>query len=120
MWSNDHLLEISKCIEITNSDWICTKSKYLTHRTLPEINCLEFYTKFLPKGKSLIHSSVCMNFKTIPLKYRDIFSETGVIGEPADADLWDRCREYIYNNNLKSYLINKVTCFHEEEGYERK
>jgi glycosyltransferase involved in cell wall biosynthesis len=120
MWSNDHLLEISKCIEITNSDWICTKSKYLTHRTLPEINCPEFYTEFLPKGKSLIHSSVCMNFKTIPLKYRDILGETGIVGEPADADLWDRCREYIYNNNLKSYVINKITCFHEEEGYERK
>jgi hypothetical protein len=60
-----------------------------------------------------------MNFKTIPLKYRDILGETGQVGEPADADLWDRCREYILKHNLKSYVINKLTCYHEEEGYER-
>lgn len=119
MWSKDHLLEISKCIENTKADWICTKSTYLTSRTLPDYFCPEFYTEFLPKGKTLIHSSVCMNFKTINLRYRDILGETGLIGEPSDADLWDRCRDIIYKNNLKSYIINKVTCYHEEEGYER-
>jgi len=58
-----------------------------------------------------------MNFKEIPLRYRDIFKESGVIGLPADGDLWDRVREWIIKNNLKSYLINKMTCVHEKEGY---
>lgn len=119
VWADDHLMEISNCIESTKADWICTKSKYLGNLVLPTIQCTDLYTVFLPKGKTLIHSSVCMNFKTIPLKYRDIFAETGVVGEPGDADLWDRCREYIIKNNLKSYVINKLTCYHEEEGYER-
>lgn len=42
---------------------------------------------FQPKESSLIHSSVCMNFKKIPLYYRDVFEETANIGLPADADL---------------------------------
>jgi hypothetical protein len=61
-----------------------------------------------------------MNFKTIPLRYRDLFDETGVVGLPADAELWDRCGRCILENNLKSTLINKITCSHIEEGYERK
>ena len=118
-WSEDHLMEISKCIESTNADWVCTKSRYLSDRELPVFVYSGHHTEFLPRGRSLIHSSVCVNFKTIPLKYRDILGETGQVGEPADADLWDRCREYILKHNLKSYVINKLTCYHEEEGYER-
>lgn len=119
MWSNEHFLLISQCIDSTGADWICTKSKYLANRFLPEVECTELYTNFEPRARRLIHSSVCMNFKTIPLKYRDILEETGTVGEPADADLWDRCRNHINANKLKSYLIDRVTCFHEDEGYER-
>ena len=87
---------------------------------LPNIWGLENeYLKFLPKNTGLIHSSVCMNFKTIPLRYRDIFNETGVVGLPADGDLWERCRTHIIDNNLNSYCINTLTCSHNEEGFER-
>jgi hypothetical protein len=60
-----------------------------------------------------------MNFNTIPFKYRDLFDETGVVGLPSDGELWNRCREHILKNNLKSYLINSITCHHDEEGFER-
>lgn len=119
-WGVDHLDSINKCIEITNSDWICTKSLYLNNRILPTIDSNKDYVNFLPKSTSLIHSSVCMNFKTIPLKYRDIFEETGSVGLPSDADLWERCREYIIKNNLISTHINKITCYHIEEGTGKK
>jgi len=61
-----------------------------------------------------------MNFKHISLFYRDIYEITNKVGLPADADLWERTRDYIQNNNLKSYYINKLTCRHDEEGYSRK
>ena len=119
-WEPTHLENINKCIDETNSDWICTKSLYVNNRILPSINSNLKYVEYIPKPQSLIHSSVCMNFKTIPLKYRDLFDETGVVGLPADAELWDRCAKYILSNNLKSTLINSVTCNHVEEGFERK
>jgi len=119
-WSNNHLENINKCIEDTNTDWICTKSMYVNNRILPLLNSTEKYISFLPLPEGLIHSSVCMNFKKIPLKYRDIYQETGRIGLPADAELWARCRTFINDNNLKSTLINEITCYHIEEGFERR
>jgi glycosyltransferase involved in cell wall biosynthesis len=120
-WDKEHLMLINECINETNSDWMCTKSFYRSfHNVLPNILSYDKFVNYLPKGESLIHSSVCMNFKKIPLEYRDIFKETGKLGLPSDADLWNRCNEYIIKNNLISTLINKITCFHIEEGYERK
>jgi hypothetical protein len=78
------------------------------------------FLPFLPSYAKLIHSSVCMNFKTIPLLYRDLFDETGSVGLPADGELWDRCNQYITKNKLNSYCINTITCSHNEEGHERK
>lgn len=119
-WYENHLELINKCISKTNSDWICTKSTYRNPFTfLPPVNSNDEYINFQPRSSILIHSSVCMNFKKIPLFYRDIFEETGKMGLPADADLWERCRRYITNHNLKSVLINNITCRHDEEGYER-
>jgi glycosyltransferase involved in cell wall biosynthesis len=119
-WSENHLEVIKDCIESTGSDWVCTKSLYVGNRVLPEVFGNEKYINYLPKPQSLIHSSVCMNFKNIPLKYRDLFSETGSIGLPTDAELWYRTGRYIIENKLKSTLINEITCYHVEEGYERK
>jgi glycosyltransferase involved in cell wall biosynthesis len=118
-WEINHLELINKCIEDTNSDWVCTKSNYVNNRILPSVNGETLYINYIPKHSSLVHSSVCMNFKTIPFKYRDLFNETGVIGLPSDADLWVRCEKFIIDNNLKSTLINYVTCNHIEEGFER-
>lgn len=118
-WENDHLELINRCIIDTGSDWVCTKSKYLRTNVLPNINSNFLFVNYLPTKMSLIHSSVCMNFEKIPLRYRDIFLETGKVGLPADADLWDRCAKYIVDHDLKSFLVNKITCNHLEEGYER-
>lgn len=119
-WSENHLELINKCIVETNSDWICTKSKYVGGRILPILESNLDFVPFLPLPQGLIHSSVCMNFQKINLKYRDIYSETGNIGLPSDADLWERSKKLILQKNLKSTLINKLTCYHLEEGYERK
>lgn len=119
-WLPNHLEEIKNCINETGASWVCTKSTYGSKFfILPNIVTNENYINFLPKESTLIHSSVCMNFKHIPLLYRDLYEITDKIGLPADADLWERTRDYIENNNLKSYHINKITCTHDEEGYSK-
>jgi glycosyltransferase involved in cell wall biosynthesis len=120
-WLEDHLEEIYKCIKNTGALWVCTKSTHMSeNRFLPNQNTQNLYNIFLPKSSCLIHSSVCMNFKQIPLLYRDLYDLNKKVGLPADADLWERVRNYIESNNLKSYFINKLTCRHDEEGYSRK
>jgi glycosyltransferase involved in cell wall biosynthesis len=117
-WLSNHLEEVKNCIMSTDASWVCTKSsRGSEHNFLPNINPQETYSKFLPKHANLIHSSVCMNFKRIPLLYRDLFELTGKVGLPGDGDLWERCRTYIEDNMLKSYYINKLTCHHREEGF---
>jgi glycosyltransferase involved in cell wall biosynthesis len=115
-WLPNHLYEINKCIEETNADWVCTKSTYKDNY-LPITNSLGEYQIFYPRYAGLIHSSVCMNFKTIPLRYRDLFELNESVGLPTDGDLWERCRIVIKASNLKSILINKLTCKHDEEGF---
>jgi hypothetical protein len=118
-WLPFHLESIKKCINLTNADWVCTRSKYVNNSVLPLIKSSEEIIEFMPQGGKLIHSSVCMNFKKIPLKHRNVYEETGSIGFAGDWDLWERVRDYIVTNNLKSYLVNKITCIHDEEGYSK-
>ena len=115
IWDSDHLEMVNKCIEETGSDWMCSKSKYkreeiLIDMILPIIDSDDEFIDFLPVPHGIVHSSVCINFKKVPLRYRDIYRETGSPGDPSDADLWKRCSDFIVSNNLKSTLINKLTC----------
>lgn len=118
-WYPNHLEELNKVIEIYSPLWLCTKSEYVNNRVLPVINSNDEVIPFLPLPEGLIHSSVCMNLKKMPLRYVDIYAETGKIGMPGDAYMWKRVREYLQSNNQTGYLINKITCKHKEEGYER-
>ena len=118
-WLPEHLLGISRVIAETSSPFICTKSTY-GGAILPSMTSFNEIIDFTPGCGRLIHSSVCVNFNLIPLRYRDLFKETGQVSDPSDGDLWNRIGEWLKNNNKKGYLFNKTTCTHEEEGYERR
>lgn len=118
-WYPNHLSSLNQAIIETKSLWLCTKSEYIGGRILPNING-EDLIPFLPVPKGLIHSSTCINFKKIPLRHRNVYEETGKIGLPGDADLWDRIAKFLNENNQTGCLVNKITCKHIEEGYERR
>lgn len=119
-WYPNHLSLLNKAISKFNSLWLCTKSEYVSKKVLPQIHSnLEFVT-YNPVPERLIHSSTCINFNKIPLRYRNVFEETGISGLPADADLWSRISSYLNKSNLSGTLVNQITCKHNEEGYERK
>jgi hypothetical protein len=119
-WYPNHLSSLNNAIVKTKSLWLCTKSEYVFNMVLPSIHGNDELIDFYPIPEGLIHSSTCINFKKIPLRHRNIFEETGVSGLPGDADLWLRISNYLKENNLNGILINKITCKHIEEGYERK
>ena len=115
-WTNEHLSSLNEVIEETNADWLCTSSTYCNYGNLPRVKTQEKYVVFLPVPCGVINSSTCINFSTIPIRFRDVFEEEGKL-EPADADRHSRCVKYIKDNKLKSYFVNKHTCFHIEEQY---
>lgn len=114
-WENNHLEEINKAIEKFNAMFVCTISTYVG-RTWPFYTHSKEYDEFIPRQCALIHSSACFNISKLKERYRDLFEETGQIGLPSDADLWDRMGKTILQNNYSSILVNKITCHHDEEG----
>ena len=113
-WHPQHLELINHAIEVTgDASVINTCSTYFnTH--LPNVDITDEIVPSKLKPGGFIHSSVCINHKIIPLKYRDMFEVTGK-EYAADADLWERVGSFIEDNNLKTYQITSLTCFHPTE-----
>jgi glycosyltransferase involved in cell wall biosynthesis len=113
-WESNHLEVINKVLEERDAAFVYTCSTYINQGILPQVVADGSVVSNLPGPACLIHSSVCMNFNTIPIRYRDVFSETGN-AYPADADLWSGVANYIRENGLNSFLVKKLTCNHQTE-----
>ena len=115
-WTPYHLSSINEVVKYIDADWICTKSTYGDGSILPKVDREDQFIPFLPTPGGVIRSSVCYNGASISVRPINTFETYGE-AIPGDADLWDRMEKYITKNKLVSYLVNKVTCCHEEEGY---
>lgn len=114
-WHPQHLELINHTIDETkNATFINTCSTYFDSY-LPRVELNNEIQLSQVQPGNFIHSSVCINHKMIPLRYRDVFEETGT-EHAADADLWRRIGRYVEENNLKTYQITSLTCFHPTEG----
>lgn len=120
-WYENHLEEFVKCYNEFKCDFMCTKSTYAnSNQFLPNIQMEGEYFLFNPRYAGLIHSSAIINIKKIPLRYIDIFKKTGKVGLPGDGDYWERVTQKMISDKLTGIFINKLTCRHDEEGYEKK
>ena len=110
-WSPDHLSALN---EYANNNNLVLATMGLNHKKkiIPKDEMNPFY----PKASNLLHSATCINFKQIPLRYRDVYSEEDLI-YPSDADLWNRLSKYMINNKINGFLIKKVTTYHDKEGF---
>lgn len=109
-WESNHLEEISHKLN-DNFIIIVTKSLNFDGQVFPPNKTHPYY----PKHSNLIHSSVCIDFSKCHLRYRDTYSEEGVV-YPADADLWNRLKEFMLKNGEIGVMIDKVTCYHDKEN----
>ena len=113
-WSPNHLELINKVIETTKSPFIYTCSRYINNRILPDVKLDNNIIESYPSHATLSHSSVCIDFSIIPLRYRDTLSTINKV-YPSDADMWERCSTYMKTNKLKPLRINTLTCYHINE-----
>lgn len=109
-WDEDFLFNINK---ETDKDYliIATKGVHFNGKILP----VDFTNPYYPRNSYLLHSATCVNFKKCKLRYRDVFSEEGRV-YAADADLWNRMKDYMMENNHIGFLIDKINCYHETEN----
>jgi glycosyltransferase involved in cell wall biosynthesis len=121
-WGQDHLENFNECISTTGAQFVCSLSTYMSPNSiLPQIpHTTEKYIPFIPKPGKMIKSSACFNQKLIPFRSRNILEETGERGDAGDFQLWGMVGKYIQDNNISSYLVNRLTCGHDTEGYTKK
>lgn len=116
-WASDHLYKIKEVIEKHNNvACVYTCAQHINNKYLPNVPLSGNFYEHYPIPKNTIHSSVCLNHKLLPLKYRDVYAETGEI-LPADMDMWYRLKKYCEENKLKSYLVACLTCYHLNERH---
>jgi len=114
-WLPNHLQILHEAIEETGAKWLCTKSEVNKVDYIPRIVTDESMIDFLPKSEGVIKSSSSFDIRTIPLRFRDVLSETGK-PFPADADLWKRMNSFISKHNLKSVYLNTLSCIYISGG----
>ena len=107
-WSPDHLLKISDFLDVNNNYvFVATHCNYLGIYNVPVHSSSGDY---YPIEGDITHSSTCLKFGDLDIRYRDVFEETGNVF-PSDADLWIRVREKMKSDNLKGMLLEDVTVF---------
>lgn len=116
-WTKDHLSSINSVIENTEhrAAVIYTCGTYF-NSYLPQVPLDGKVVLDLPKPGQTIHSTSCIDYSKVYLKYRDTAFEIG-IPDAGDADLLKRLQLEVNNRNLESYLIRKLTCFHPKENH---
>ena len=118
-WNENHLEYINQVINHdSNVGLIFSCARHFDGMVLPRgVPLNNLVHQRIPIPADTIHSSVCINHRLIPLKYRDVFALEGRALE-ADMDMWSRVRDYLTSNaEIKSYLIGAVTCFHDIESH---
>ena len=112
----NHLSNIVNAIQkYPDAAFIYTLAKHLFFDVFPHVKADGSIIEKLPEPSNVTHSSVCINNRLIPFKYRDVLEETGKI-DPSDADMWRRISELSNSTGIKSYLICEVTCVNETEN----
>ena len=106
-WAPNHLQLLS---ENGPFAWACTKSIYTRGTVIPNIETDEKVIPFPPTPRGVVKSSVCWNYKEIPVLARNVFDSTGEF-EPGDVDMWKRMAIIVKEKNLKSIFINELTNF---------
>jgi glycosyltransferase involved in cell wall biosynthesis len=116
-WEPDHLERINDVLtKHQEAAFVCTLSTHIDpHHIIPDTRSNEIIQPILPIPCGIIHSSTCINFRKIPLRYKNSMEVYGK-AKPSDALLWREMREYMQTHNMEGYLYNKLTCYHDADG----
>ena len=115
LWLENHLELLNECLEITNCAFVCTKSNY-GDTFLPKIKSEEKFIDYIPQPENVVHSSICWDATKIPVRYRTL-GDSLCQNYAGDGCLYLDIRNHIQEKQLKSILINEVTCSKDSDGY---
>ena len=115
LWEPDHLETINNVIEKHNPFFVCTLSTYNNVACPPMVTDNEVIP-FYPLYEGIIACSTCVKYSETNIRVIDRLHEEGILS-PCDAYLWLQLKSEMEQKNRKGYLVRRVTCHHDEEGY---
>lgn len=115
-YSTDHLETIKKAFEDTNCSWLCTHATY-RNNVLPKISSINPYVDYYPQEGNVAHSSTCVNFKDLPIKYQTYTKGDPLTCSPSDGLMWKDISHISKEKKLKCIFVNKITCHVEDDGF---
>ena len=115
LWKENHLEILNDCIEKTGCSFVCTKSHYC-NTVLPNIPSNDKFIDYIPQPENVVHSSICWDATKIPVRYRTL-GDSLCQNYAGDGCLYLDIRNHIQEKQLKSILINEVTCSKDSDGY---
>lgn len=111
LWEPYHLQNMADALSEDPRRALCaTRGRHFNGALLPDKSMHPGGDDYFPKAGQVLKSAVCYNRRLIPISF-----DPNCEG-PADANLWDKISEYMEENNLKGYLINKETVKHPDEN----
>jgi glycosyltransferase involved in cell wall biosynthesis len=110
-WEDNHLELIVDRIKKDNDLVFVTTRGKLGNLVLPPDGVNGDY---YPVKERIFHSTTCINFRKVPLRYEDPYLN-GYRG-PGDAWLWMRLNKYMKDNKLRGYCIPEITLLRESEA----
>jgi glycosyltransferase involved in cell wall biosynthesis len=103
MFLENHLMEISDCIEATGTNFVSTKCG-----AYPPIETDQHYTEYRPETNRLFKVSTCVNYRHFGLFFRNMIEETGK-SYAADADMWNRIKKFMEDRDEYGVFVNVNT-----------
>jgi glycosyltransferase involved in cell wall biosynthesis len=112
-WNSNHLEVIANVIRLhPEAKFIHTCGTYFASY-LPRVNVLDStVVNQMPRPSGVIHSSTCINFKALNIRYRDVYALRRKL-MPADADMWTQINQSAELEEC--FLIKNLTCYHPTE-----
>lgn len=115
-WHPEHLSNFEYVISREpKSAFICSSATYLKTTIPNQTGEVSKYYAHRPRAGAIVHSSTCVDFVRLNLRYRDVYAETGKI-EAADADLWRRMVDLLDKQEYTSFCTNVLTTYNTYEN----
>lgn len=113
IWKPNHLQVMYERLSKANNDVVFAISRGKFGKKILPVEKYAINDYHLNRG-AFFHSSTCINFSKIKLRYEDPFKKGANM--PGDAWLWIRLKKYLKANSFRAVYIPIITLIRDSEG----
>jgi predicted O-methyltransferase YrrM len=121
VWESNHLESLDLAYSnYSEAQFVWTMGRHFNNQILPRAyseicrddDQANLIVECFPAWQQTLHSSVSWRAKSLKLRYNHNAYKNSM---PADGDMWQRATEFMRMQNMKSFLVRRVTVIHDSE-----